>query len=153
MPQDHTIFLYGTLRPRGVNHHMMRGARHLGPAITAEPLVVYDLGGYPGALRPEQLGELGCPADAPRAVHLRGDLYAVSANQLDELDRFEQHPLLYRRQPVLIQHPDEPCPRHVDAWLIVPRAWCATWLRPVDGDCWIAWTERAHATRRTRSPA
>lgn len=80
------VFVYGTLQRGEVNHAQMAGCRWLGQA-ELRGLALYDLGPFPMAVP---------TADAGSRLH--GELYAVNAEQLARLDRFEGAPRLYERQ-------------------------------------------------------
>ncbi|MEI6830166.1 MAG: gamma-glutamylcyclotransferase family protein [Synechococcaceae cyanobacterium ELA445] len=76
------VFVYGTLKRGQGNHHWLRGApcrgrrRLLGARL-------HDLGPYPMAV----------PGDG--VIH--GEIYAISADDLERLDELEDAPLLYQR--------------------------------------------------------
>lgn len=85
-PQHQLVFVYGTLKRGMVNHRHLAGARFVG-AVQLAGLDLFDLGPFPMAV----------PSDDAGAV-LQGELYAVDAEQLAALDRFEGVPRLYERQ-------------------------------------------------------
>ncbi len=72
------VFVYGTLKRGGTNHGQMIGARLLGPARTQPGHTLYSLGDYPGLVLD--------PADNDGVI---GELWAVSLDQLAQLDAFE----------------------------------------------------------------
>ena len=57
------IFVYGTLKKGGSNHHLMAGQKFLGAARTIPGFRLYDLGGHPGMipLPGDQAGVIGDP--------------------------------------------------------------------------------------------
>lgn len=81
------LFVYGTLVRGGVNQGLLGGARPLGAVRTVDGFGLVDLGPYPGML-----------AGGSNAV--AGELYEVGAATLARLDRFEGHPVLFRRTEV-----------------------------------------------------
>jgi len=81
------VFVYGTLKRGRSNHRLMRGARLLGTHVTDPRFTLIDLGGYPGAV---EGGET--------AVH--GEVYRISTPLLARLDRLEDVPVEYTRQPI-----------------------------------------------------
>jgi gamma-glutamylcyclotransferase (GGCT)/AIG2-like uncharacterized protein YtfP len=42
------VFIYGTLKRGGGNHHLLAGQEFRGPARTAPGFTLYELTGYPG---------------------------------------------------------------------------------------------------------
>jgi gamma-glutamylcyclotransferase (GGCT)/AIG2-like uncharacterized protein YtfP len=83
------LFVYGTLRSGGSQHARMRGAVSLGPARTRPEMTLVDLGWHPAMSR-----------GGDTAV--TGELYAVDAALLAELDEFEEVPAWYRREPIVL---------------------------------------------------
>ncbi len=81
------VFVYGSLLPGEPNHAVLGGAHRQGVAATSPGFQLRDLGPYPGMVR------------APGGV-VHGEVYAVDPRSLAELDRFENHPELYRRTPI-----------------------------------------------------
>jgi len=84
--QRQLVFVYGSLKRGQANHHHLAGSRFLG-AAQLPGLALYDLGPFPMAIICDE-----------SSACLHGELYAVSAEQLAELDRFEGAPRLYERQ-------------------------------------------------------
>jgi gamma-glutamylcyclotransferase (GGCT)/AIG2-like uncharacterized protein YtfP len=83
---DALVFVYGSLKRGMANHEQLQGAAWVGEAsITG--LALYDLGPFPMAV-----------ADDQASTPLQGELYRVSAQLLQKLDRFEGAPRLYERQ-------------------------------------------------------
>ncbi|MEB3333081.1 MAG: gamma-glutamylcyclotransferase family protein [Synechococcaceae cyanobacterium] len=83
MDKPHLVFVYGTLKAGQPNHHWLTQARPLGEA-TLPGAVLHDLGPFPMAIRGEG--------------RVLGELYAVDADALMQLDRLEGVPRLYERQ-------------------------------------------------------
>lgn len=86
---DTLLFVYGTLRTGGANHHRVAHCRALGAATTADRYALFVD---------------GIPFLAPHpAVHrVRGEVYAVDDATLAELDRLERHPDWYVRRPIAV---------------------------------------------------
>src|SRR5687768_3602276 len=85
------LFVYGTLKRGQRNHALLRDQRYVGVAETTPKYRLYDLGSHPGAVRDEANG-----------VAVRGELWAVSACALAELDDFEEVPDLFVRAVIEI---------------------------------------------------
>ncbi len=82
------LFVYGTLKRGGENAHRLAGQEFLGAAVTAPLYRVYDLGPHPGLVR------------AAPGLAVRGELFAVDARCLAELDEFEEVPGPFVREPI-----------------------------------------------------
>ncbi|RFA28294.1 hypothetical protein CAI21_13345 [Alkalilimnicola ehrlichii] len=85
------VFVYGTLRRGGTNHHWLDGAEWLGYHRTEPKFQMLDLGPYPGVVRPG--------TDA-----IVGELYRINALMLKRLDRLEDYPVLYTRTRIPTDH-------------------------------------------------
>ena len=83
------LFVYGTLRTGGANHGLLAGARLVGAARTVERYALF-VDGIPFL------------APAPAVHRVRGEVYAVDAATLAEIDRLEGHPTWYERRPVAV---------------------------------------------------
>ena len=91
----HRIFVYGTLKRRGLNHQYLAGQRFVGEARTAPGFCLYELDGYPGLVAE--------PADRDGVT---GELWDVDDGWMKILDDFEGVPEgLYRREPVPLREP------------------------------------------------
>jgi gamma-glutamylaminecyclotransferase len=88
-PSETLLFVYGTLRRGGPNHPLLAAARFVDAARTAERYALF-VDGIPFL------------APAPAVHHVRGEVYAVSAETLAEIDRLEGHPRWYERRPVAV---------------------------------------------------
>jgi gamma-glutamylaminecyclotransferase len=84
------LFVYGTLRIGGANHHLLEGALSHGQARTIDPYALY-LGDYPYV------------AKSPPVSPIVGEVYAVDARILELVDDLEEHPDWYRREPVQVR--------------------------------------------------
>ena len=84
---ERKLFVYGTLMRGQANAHHLRSARFLGAARTVTAFTLVWWQRYPGLRR-----------GGDTAV--RGELYLVSPEALADLDDFEGHPTLFRRQSI-----------------------------------------------------
>lgn len=80
------LFVYGSLKRGERNHGQLREARLEGNG-SVSGLSLYDLGPFPMAA-----------VDPSGSSVLHGEIYAVTAEQLEHVDRFEGAPRLYERQ-------------------------------------------------------
>lgn len=89
------IFVYGTLKRGGSNHHLMGGQQFLGEARTQPGFRLYELGGHPGMI-----------AKSDDRDGVTGEVWSVDAACLVQLDILEGlvegH---YRRVPVKLLPP------------------------------------------------
>lgn len=89
------LFLYGTLKRGGSNHHFMEGQRWVAEARTLPAYRLYDLGGYPGMV--------AAPAEG-RSIE--GEVWEVDAAALARLDELEDVAGgEYAREPVPLLPP------------------------------------------------
>ncbi len=94
-PATTLLFLYGTLKRGGSNHHHLAGQTFVGEARTAPGFRLYEVGGYPGMI-PQSLDYAG----------VIGEVWRVDAECLQRLDELEGLSVdLYRREPVPLQPP------------------------------------------------
>lgn len=85
---ERSLFVYGTLQRGDRNARRMSHARYLGMARTRPEFALLDLGAF--------------PAITPGAGSVFGEVYAVDAPALDDLDRFEGVPGFYTREPCFL---------------------------------------------------
>lgn len=91
----HLIFVYGTLKRRGSNHHYLAGQTFLGQARTVPGYSLFDLGNYPGMV-----------AQTGVRDGVSGEVWSVDAECLDRLDKLEGvSEGLYQRETVALQPP------------------------------------------------
>jgi gamma-glutamylcyclotransferase (GGCT)/AIG2-like uncharacterized protein YtfP len=83
------VFVYGTLLAGEANHDVLGGARFVSRGRTEPAFELRDLGAYPGL------------AGGGRQAVV-GEVYEVDERMLCALDRFEDHPRLYRRTRVAL---------------------------------------------------
>lgn len=81
------VFVYGTLKRNGRNHHLLNDSRLLtARATTCDKYIMLDLGFFPAVI------------DEPGVSVIHGEIYTVSAATLADLDLLEGHPTFYRRK-------------------------------------------------------
>jgi len=85
------LFIYGSLKRGHLNHHRLAGQHYLGDATTEASYRIVQLGKYGGLIR-----------DAATGLAVTGELWAVGATALGELDDFEQGEGLWARSPVAV---------------------------------------------------
>lgn len=85
MPKNiHRVFVYGSLKRGGSNHHLLAGASFEGEAAV-EGLEMWDTG-------------RGFPACAPGDGTVEGEVYRVDEATLAAVDRLEGVPDFYERR-------------------------------------------------------
>ena len=99
------VFVYGTLKRGGSNHHYLANQKFLGEARTAPGFRLYELGGYPGMV-----------AQSADQNGVTGEVWSVDTVALKNLDELEGlSEGLYRREPVPLLAPF--ADRKIDAYL------------------------------------
>jgi gamma-glutamylcyclotransferase (GGCT)/AIG2-like uncharacterized protein YtfP len=89
------IFVYGTLKRGGSNHHFLAGQTFVGEGSTEPGFRLYALDGFPGMIRR--------PDDREG---VRGEVWSIDAGCLKRLDILEDIAEgLYVREPVPLQAP------------------------------------------------
>ena len=71
------LFVYGTLMRCHQRHDLLAGCPFLGPATTAEPMILFDCGGYPAMVRGTASGFVG------------GEVFSIPPGLLADLDDYE----------------------------------------------------------------
>ncbi|UTV27462.1 gamma-glutamylcyclotransferase family protein [Photobacterium atrarenae] len=82
------VFVYGTLRAGQSNHRLLRQALLLGRCQLPCGYLLYDFGGYPGAVR------------QPAGSALVGEVYEVDSVTFAALDVLEEYPAVYTREQI-----------------------------------------------------
>ncbi|HEY0945250.1 MAG TPA: gamma-glutamylcyclotransferase family protein [Opitutaceae bacterium] len=91
------VFVYGTLKRGGSNHHHLAGQRFVGVGRTEPGFRLYDLGGYPGMV---------AVAAGEKGKAIEGEIWDVGDDALAGLDELEGLAEgLYERMPVRLQAP------------------------------------------------
>ena len=89
------IFVYGTLKRGGSNHHLMAGQQFLGEARTPPGFRLYELGSHPGMI-----------VKSDDRAGVTGEVWSVDAACLKQLDLLEGLAEgLYRRVPIKLPPP------------------------------------------------
>lgn len=88
-PAKTLLFVYGTLKRGERNAFRLAGQDFLGAVVTAPKYRVIDLGAHPGLIRDDTTG-----------FAIRGELFAVDAKCLAELDAFEEVPGPFVRERI-----------------------------------------------------
>ncbi len=86
------VFVYGTLKRGGSNHHWLAQAIYMGEGISCERYALYQ-GADPW---PYMVEDQTC-------YPVQGELYAVMQNELALLDELEECPQLYVRKQIGVQ--------------------------------------------------
>ena len=90
---EHLLFVYGSLRRGHHNHSRLQGAMFLGNFSTVDRFTMFGLRSraYPYAFADKD------------GVPVVGELYSVSTETIEFLDRMEGHPTVYCRTPLLLE--------------------------------------------------
>jgi gamma-glutamylcyclotransferase (GGCT)/AIG2-like uncharacterized protein YtfP len=108
------IFVYGTLKRGGSNHHLMAGQQFLGEAGTLPGFRLYDLSGHPGmVVKPDD------------RAGVTGEVWSVDAACLAQLDVLEGLVEgLYRRVRIKLPPPfaDQPIETYLYAQSVEGRS-------------------------------
>lgn len=129
------VFVYGTLKRGMANHRWLQQARFV--RVTTLPGAwLYDLGPFPMAvLIPPSIAEEDSRAPGT-GTGVSGELFAVSGETLEALDRLEGTPRLFERHWLPLALGDW-------AWVYLgrphqvrhsPRLACGSWQRPGRAD-------------------
>jgi gamma-glutamylaminecyclotransferase len=86
------LFVYGTLKRGGRNYFRLADQEFVGEVLTAPRYRVIDLGPHPGLVR-----------DAANGLAIHGELFAVDARCLAELDAFEGVPGPFVREQIAVE--------------------------------------------------
>ncbi|WED26992.1 gamma-glutamylcyclotransferase [Vibrio sp. DW001] len=82
----HLVFVYGTLRKGESNHHVLSDSEYLGFFETEPNYQLFNYGSYPGVTQGN--------------CKVLGEVYSVDDDVLQRLDRLENVPIDYRRDPI-----------------------------------------------------
>lgn len=89
------VFVYGSLKQGFGNHRLLKSSTLVGKAETVErSFQMYSLGAFPGVVWSDR-----------NVATVKGELYRVDSDTLDNLDRLEGHPTFYRRYVVSVRQP------------------------------------------------
>lgn len=101
------VFVYGTLKREEANYAILKSTRFVNVGVTVDP--IYEMrqnGGYPYVFENKDDG---------RAVI--GEVYDVSFNTLDKLDKLEGYPRHYTRKKTMIQLETNV---YAECWIYMP---------------------------------
>ncbi len=99
-PTRHRVFVYGTLKVGGTNHHFLHGQTLLGSARTPPGYRLYLVADYPGMVRD--------PSDTRGVTGEVWEVDDATLAQLDILEGLEEG--LYRRDAIDLPPPFESAP-------------------------------------------
>ena len=88
------MFIYGTLKRGGSNHHYMEGQQFVDVAQTQPAYRLYDMGGFPGMV----------PDGHGTGLSIEGEVWDVSdecLKKLDVLEAVDEGEYLYEVVPLL----------------------------------------------------
>ena len=91
------VFVYGTLKRGGSNHGLLQGAEFISESVTLHEYVLRDNGGFPSMCH-------YAVDDDPAVYRVRGELFKITADHLQDLDWLEGHPSFYYRSPIDLVH-------------------------------------------------
>lgn len=96
MSNNHNIFVYGTLRSGFHNNYLLDGAKLIGKGKTKTKMAMF-LSGIPYVNRSQE------------KYQIVGEVYEVDDSTLKRLDRLEEHPDWYKREPepILMENGEE----------------------------------------------
>lgn len=95
--KQHRVFVYGTIMSGHRNADIMRTARYVGQTKTLFPsyeMIQFPSSSCPGAFTPGVINYGN--------AHIEGEVYLLSDNELDILDRFESEGSEYTRNKILL---------------------------------------------------
>jgi gamma-glutamylcyclotransferase (GGCT)/AIG2-like uncharacterized protein YtfP len=90
---DNFVFVYGTLRTGGSNFHLLEGSKYLGYAQTTSPNYILRRGRAFPMVKKSNLNYAG---------KVEGEVFAVDALTMCELDRLEGNNSFYTREEIFV---------------------------------------------------
>jgi gamma-glutamylcyclotransferase (GGCT)/AIG2-like uncharacterized protein YtfP len=115
---EHNVFVYGTLKRGGPNHHLMAGQKFVATARTKPIYKLYSIGDFPAMVEVPQEGS-----------PIEGEIWNVDSACLSKLDRLEGlEEGLYKRVPIHLQPPNhtQPVEGYIYLLSIAGRRDCGT---------------------------
>jgi gamma-glutamylcyclotransferase (GGCT)/AIG2-like uncharacterized protein YtfP len=109
------LFVYGSLKRGQRAHHLLKGLPWLGEAWLAGACL-HDLGPFPMAV----------PGDG----RIQGEIYEVSEDDLEALDRYEGAPRLFERRWLILEG-------GLEAWVYLGRPRQVRHIAPLASGCWL----------------
>jgi len=134
MDKEYLVFVYGTLKKNEPNHDMYLSTSKFVTAansIQKFPLVIASKYNVPFAIDQAGLGN-----------KLKGEIFSVNEATLAELDKLENHPILYERQLLDFEVDDGTCQK---AWIYLLKKFKAEMLELPFYDCYSS--EGSHGLR------
>lgn len=113
------LFIYGTLKRGGSNHHYMAGQRFVGAACTESRYRLFDMGGYPGMVH------------ASEGLSIEGEVWEVDAAcrvRLDILEAVDEGEYALESVPLLAPFTNEDVQTYLYRWPVTGM--------PDIGSCW-----------------
>lgn len=124
------VFVYGTLKRGGYNHHLLGASRQVSPEATLGYARMHDIDAFPAVERVASPGETD---------YVEGEVYEVTDEVRARLDRLEGHPRMYRREMLQVQLwvAGEDAPHDVDCWVYIGSpALIARSRGTIEPGCW-----------------
>ncbi len=90
MKKEH-LFVYGTLKRGFYNHYYLEKAEFVGEATTVEKFSLYVKGFIPYVLK------------SPKVSYIKGEVYLIDEETLQNIDLLEGHPYEYYREKTLVR--------------------------------------------------
>lgn len=87
------IFCYGTLKSGYSNHGLIHESEFVGRATTINKYTMYSNGNFPYV----------CYLEDEDNYTISGEVYKVSPETLQRVDRLEGHPTFYHRKPIMVE--------------------------------------------------
>ena len=83
------VFVYGSLKSKFHNNHVLQGATYIGKASTHQKYLMFSLGSFPALTK------------SPK-YHITGELYRVTERTMKALDHLEGEGRFYKKEQVSI---------------------------------------------------
>jgi len=145
--QPHNVFVYGTLKKRFPNHHVLHTgkAELVGHGTTTPKFFLFN-GGFPRmAQMPQGISAARAAELTPKLGHVWGEVWRVDDTSLMACDRLEGHPRFYCREKIGIKL--DGSERRITAWAYVivgfPHYDARSLLEPKDGV--LTWDENTRS--------
>jgi gamma-glutamylcyclotransferase (GGCT)/AIG2-like uncharacterized protein YtfP len=87
------LFVYGRLLRGEPGHGLLEGSELVGPTRTAAQYSLFELSGFPALVR---AGDMA----------VAGELYRISREIRLQLDLYQEHPRLFVRETICLEHGD-----------------------------------------------
>ena len=87
--KEQYVFVYGSLKQKFHNNHVLQGATYIGKASTHQKYLMFSLGSFPALTK------------SPK-YHITGELYRVTERTMKALDYLEGEGCFYKKEQVSI---------------------------------------------------